>query len=139
MERKIITPLFLSTLLFGCSGGKSEKMIQADIAAFSYLPYPTMDIIVNGIDYGVGSGDVTTDVNLRSGEYFVFWHDAGTGVEHKSINKIVIPTATKQSTMIIHVYPTNDVEAVFTNDWPTETEKGLRFRKNQSNNIYQKR
>ena len=66
---------------------------------------------------------------LNEGNFYVYWTDAGTGERHKSINMVTIPENINNSFATLHVYPTNKVEIVFSNNWPTETPKGLEYKK----------
>lgn len=123
--------VFFISILSACSSGVSnlKNYTFIDVSSFSYTPYFTSDITLDNIDFGMGSGGVLTDTRLNEGNFYVYWTDAGTGERHKSINMVTIPENINNSFATLHVYPTNKVEIVFSNNWPTETPKGLEYKK----------
>ncbi|WP_314241031.1 hypothetical protein [Empedobacter tilapiae] len=128
--KKIILLLFISFNLQSCT-----KNHTADIAAFTYLPYFTMDVLCQGYDFGPGAGGISINVNLKPGEYPVYWHDAKDGKKYQSINKIKIPENIEYQYVVLHVYANHFVEVQFTNNWPEATEKGKIYRKQNPHNL----
>ncbi|MCA5005229.1 hypothetical protein [Sphingobacterium bovistauri] len=115
--KKIYT-LSILLLLLTVNSCKSTNHVS-DVAAFSYMPYATMSIVCDGIDYGMGAGGVSTDVTLNPGKYWVTWADAGTGKVYKSKNQILIPENITSDFTILHVYQDDTVEIEFSNNWPS--------------------
>ena len=117
------------TLIFLCSCIYTKNSNVVTLSSFSYMSYFTSDIIVNGNDFGMGAGGLFIDSYLEPGAYYVYWTDAGTGKQFKSVNQIIIPNQINKEYAVVHIYPNNQAEIIFTNAFPEKTVKGFEFEK----------
>ncbi len=74
--------------------------------------------------------------SVKAGPQTVTWKDAKTGELHSAKNQVIISREQLKGMRYLtaHLYPDDTVEITTSNNWPTPTDKGLKWREKIKNN-----
>lgn len=112
--------------------GQAGQTVYFDVALFAYLERPIFDVLLNGIDIGVGGGQpqrgnggLMTGVPVKLGPQTITWRDASTGKTYAAANIPELkPSPSEFRYLGVHIYPDNTVELIPERFWPEKTPKG---------------
>ena len=108
-----------------------KEVVYFDVSANSYYGRPIFDIMLNGVEIGVGGGGLMTGVAVPLGPQVITWRLGGpegmpgNGDTVKAVNQ---PTLARPDQKLgylgVHIYPDNTVELIPSEFWPERTERG---------------
>lgn len=115
--------LFLVLLLLLAISCHKKNNHFVDITAFSYTSYPTIDIISQDVNFGIGNGGIILGKELQPGNHHVYWFNANTREKYKSVNQITIPENIDEQFVTLHIYENNLVKIILSDSYPTKIMK----------------
>jgi hypothetical protein len=110
---------------------EKNNVIYFDVSANSYYGRPIFDIMLNGIEIGVGGGGLMTGVPVPLGPQAITWRlggpegMAGNGDTVTAKNQPILNQPdSKKRYLGVHIYPDNSVELIPDEFWPERTQRG---------------
>jgi hypothetical protein len=110
---------------------EDKNVVYFDVSANSYYGRPIFDIMLNGVEIGVGGGGLMTGVAVPLGSQVITWRLGGpegmTGNGDTVIAKnqpMLTRPDSKMRYLGVHIYPDNTVELIPDEFWPERTERG---------------
>ncbi|ENW95084.1 hypothetical protein [Acinetobacter dispersus] len=135
-HKKGILILILIFELIGCTSIGANATYDIGTTSVNYNPsYNTYDVKLNNhiIGGAIGSMNISS---VKAGPQTVTWKDAKTGELHSAKNQVIISREQLKGMRYLtaHLYPDDTVEITTSNNWPTPTDKGLKWREKIKNN-----
>ena len=110
---------------------ENKDVVYFDVSANSYYGRPIFDIMLNGVEVGVGGGGLMTGVAVPLGPQVITWRldgpegMPGNGDTVKAVNQpVLVRPDNKLAYLGVHIYPDNTVELVSSEFWPERTDRG---------------
>jgi hypothetical protein len=110
---------------------EKNDVIYFDVSANSYYGRPIFDIMLNGVEIGVGGGGLMTGVPVPLGPQKLTWRldgPEGAPGNGETVTAGNQPTLMRPDAKLrylgVHIYPDNTVELIPDEFWPERTQRG---------------
>ena len=135
LKMLLLIPISLIFSAAGCVGIGPNATYYMGTTSFHYDPsYSPYMVKLNGSEIGGGGGGMNTSP-VKIGLQEITWKDSKTGEIHSAKNQVIITKEQLKGMKYLaaHIYPDDTVEITTSNNWPTATEKGLKWREKIKN------
>jgi len=130
LKKLLLLPVSLTLSIAGCAGIGPNVSYHLGTTSANYNPlYHTYLVQLNGSEIGTSVGSMTTS-SIKTGLQVLTWKDANTGELHRSKNNVILTRDQLKGKkyLVVHIYPDDTIEIITSVNWPSETEKGIKWR-----------